>query len=235
MSALREQRPESDGDFDLVEIVAGLRALRTASQKRRYRGAAPPLPSREIIVDMVESLVAALYPRHFGPADLLPARRRRVHRSARSMGALPPSERQIELELRSPRNGRAGAGSIRRAAPATSSKDFAAAICRTCARCSTATSGPHSTGDPSAKSIDEIIFCFPGFAAIARHRLAHELYDLGVTMIARIIAEDAHSRDRHRHPPGRRDRRAVFHRPRHRASSSARRRSSAATCASIRR
>ena len=37
------------------------------------------------------------------------------------------------------------------------------------------------------------MFCFPGFAAIARHRLAHELYDLGVTMIARIIAEDAHS------------------------------------------
>jgi serine O-acetyltransferase len=49
-------------------------------------------------------------------------------------------------------------------------------------------------GDPSAKSIDEIIFCFPGFAAIIRHRLAHALYDLGSTMIARIIAEDAHSR-----------------------------------------
>ena len=48
-------------------------------------------------------------------------------------------------------------------------------------------------GDPSARSIDEIVFCFPGFAAIARHRLAHELYDLGVGMIARIIAEDAHS------------------------------------------
>src|SRR5208337_5625519 len=48
-------------------------------------------------------------------------------------------------------------------------------------------------GDPSAKSIDEIAFCFPGFAAIASHRLEHELYALGVTMIARIIAEDAHS------------------------------------------
>ncbi len=48
-------------------------------------------------------------------------------------------------------------------------------------------------GDPSAKSIDEIIFCFPGFAAIVRHRLAHQLYSLGATMIARIIAEHAHS------------------------------------------
>ncbi len=48
-------------------------------------------------------------------------------------------------------------------------------------------------GDPSAKSIDEIIFSFPGFAAIIRHRLAHPLHRLGVTMIARIMAEIAHS------------------------------------------
>jgi serine O-acetyltransferase len=48
-------------------------------------------------------------------------------------------------------------------------------------------------GDPSARSIDEIVFCFPGFAAIIRHRLAHQLHKVGVTMIARIIAEHAHS------------------------------------------
>jgi serine O-acetyltransferase len=49
-------------------------------------------------------------------------------------------------------------------------------------------------GDPSARSIDEIVFSFPGIAAIIRHRLAHRLYRLGVTMIARIIAEHAHSK-----------------------------------------
>jgi serine O-acetyltransferase len=48
-------------------------------------------------------------------------------------------------------------------------------------------------GDPSARSIDEIVFSFPGIAAIIRHRLAHQLYRHGVTMIARIIAEHAHS------------------------------------------
>ena len=49
------------------------------------------------------------------------------------------------------------------------------------------------TGDPSAKSVDEVVFCFPGVAALIRHRLAHELYLLGVPMLARIIAEKAHS------------------------------------------
>ena len=48
-------------------------------------------------------------------------------------------------------------------------------------------------GDPSAKSIDEIVFCFPGVAAVIRHRLAHQLYRLGAPMLARIIAEIAHS------------------------------------------
>jgi serine O-acetyltransferase len=47
--------------------------------------------------------------------------------------------------------------------------------------------------DPSAKSIDEVIFCFPGVAAIMRHRLAHELYRLGAPLLPRIVAEIAHA------------------------------------------
>ncbi len=192
MSALREQRPESDGDFDLIEIVDGLRSLRTASQKRRYRGAAPPLPSREIIVDVVESLVAALYPRHFGPTDLLPANVDPF--IVRTLeGALQALVRQIELELAlaKERQGGARIDSPRRAPDIV--KDFAGDLPSVRALLDSDVRAAFA-GDPSAKSIDEIIFCFPGFAAIIRHRLAHALYDLGVTMIARIIAEDAHSR-----------------------------------------
>ena len=48
-------------------------------------------------------------------------------------------------------------------------------------------------GDPSAKSLDEIVFCYPGVAAALRHRIAHELYGAGATMIARIMAEHSHS------------------------------------------
>ena len=48
-------------------------------------------------------------------------------------------------------------------------------------------------GDPAAGSHEEAIFCYPGMTAIIYHRLAHELYRLGATLIARMIAEKAHS------------------------------------------
>lgn len=48
-------------------------------------------------------------------------------------------------------------------------------------------------GDPAAQSPSETIFCYPGIYAITNHRIAHELYILGVPVIPRIISENAHS------------------------------------------
>jgi serine O-acetyltransferase len=48
-------------------------------------------------------------------------------------------------------------------------------------------------GDPAAKSPSETIFCYPGIFAITNHRVAHELYRLGVPVIPRIISENAHA------------------------------------------
>ncbi|KNZ42675.1 serine O-acetyltransferase [Acetobacterium bakii] len=48
-------------------------------------------------------------------------------------------------------------------------------------------------GDPAAESKDEIIFSYPGLLAISIHRLAHELYELAVPLIPRIMSEYAHS------------------------------------------
>jgi serine O-acetyltransferase len=48
-------------------------------------------------------------------------------------------------------------------------------------------------GDPAAKSPAETIFCYPGIFAVTNHRVAHELYRLGVPVIPRIISENAHN------------------------------------------
>ena len=48
-------------------------------------------------------------------------------------------------------------------------------------------------GDPAATSPDEAIVCYPGFSAIVHHRLAHELYELGVPLVPRMISEIAHA------------------------------------------
>jgi serine O-acetyltransferase len=49
-------------------------------------------------------------------------------------------------------------------------------------------------GDPACKSLDEVIFCYPGFEAITVYRLAHWLHELEVPLIPRMMTEWAHSR-----------------------------------------
>lgn len=49
-------------------------------------------------------------------------------------------------------------------------------------------------GDPAAKSRTEVIRTYPGFIAIAAHRVAHFLHQTGVALIPRIISEYAHSK-----------------------------------------
>ena len=49
-------------------------------------------------------------------------------------------------------------------------------------------------GDPSAKTYSEIIKSFPGFIAVLAYRIAHELYELNVPIIPRVIAEYAHDK-----------------------------------------
>lgn len=48
-------------------------------------------------------------------------------------------------------------------------------------------------GDPAAKSIDEIIYSYPGFYAVTVYRIAHEILTLGVPLMSRIMSEHAHS------------------------------------------
>jgi serine O-acetyltransferase len=49
-------------------------------------------------------------------------------------------------------------------------------------------------GDPAAASAEEIILSYPGLLGIASHRIAHELYRLGVPMLPRMMSEVTHSR-----------------------------------------
>lgn len=46
--------------------------------------------------------------------------------------------------------------------------------------------------DPAAHSVDEVILAYPGFLALACHRIAHQLSASGVTLLPRLIAEFAH-------------------------------------------
>lgn len=49
-------------------------------------------------------------------------------------------------------------------------------------------------GDPAAKSREEVVLAYPGVYAIFVHRIAHELFELGVPLIPRLMSEHAHSK-----------------------------------------
>ena len=175
-------------DHDIEATVSALSALRRASQAQRYGTGAPPqLPSKFVMASIVDGVTAALYPRHYGPAELpsdgvdefiastlktcLAGLREQVRREfALFPGDAQPNDRLPKHIVD------AFAQSLPRVRLALDA-DIRAAY----------------AGDPAAKSLDEIIFCYPGVAALIKHRLAHELYRLGVPMLARIIAEVAHS------------------------------------------
>jgi serine O-acetyltransferase len=43
--------------------------------------------------------------------------------------------------------------------------------------------------DPAAKSVIEILLCYPGFHAILMHRLSHKLYQMGVPLMPRVLSQ----------------------------------------------
>ncbi len=48
--------------------------------------------------------------------------------------------------------------------------------------------------DPASESVEEVILCYPGFFSIAVYRLAHELYEMKVPVLPRIMCEFAHGK-----------------------------------------
>ncbi|MDQ1238450.1 MAG: serine O-acetyltransferase [Thermodesulfobacteriota bacterium] len=51
----------------------------------------------------------------------------------------------------------------------------------------------HYDGDPASKSLDEIVFSYPGLYAIFVYRVAHELFLRAIPLMPRIMTEHAHS------------------------------------------
>jgi serine O-acetyltransferase len=183
----RRSRATPAGEGLLDGVVAQLGALRRRSHQNRYgERVLPELPSRPATVEIVDGVAAALFPRHYGPKDLTYDRvdafvTETLERAFASLAR----QAKLELEL-------TGATARLAPAPAQIAQRFAEALPRIRATLETDIQAAYE-GDPAATSIDEVMCCYPGIAAVIRHRVAHELYRLGLPMLARITAEVAHS------------------------------------------
>ncbi|SFK33905.1 serine O-acetyltransferase EpsC [Methylocapsa palsarum] len=180
-----------DAKWDIDAIVAELRALRVASLERLKKGHKPPkVPSRKALAGIVEGFSAALFPNRLGPADLGGEGTDFFvgHTLDKALRELV-SQVSIEFEFAS------GADAIS-AADRGRADDVAHALLHKLpkirALLDTDIRAAYD-GDPAATSLDMVLACYPGVTAMIHHRLAHALYRLGAPLVARLIAEIAHS------------------------------------------
>ncbi|MBT9515996.1 MAG: serine acetyltransferase [Methyloversatilis discipulorum] len=185
---------DSEGSWQLDHIVSELHDIRTrwrGAQQRTTECGAREFPSREALRDIAEALCGALFPMRLGPSDL--------HQESEDFyigytldAALNALLHQVRLELRY---------DARRAASPQSDVDllaraivaeFALSLPGLRALLDTDVLAAYQ-GDPAARSVDEVLLCYPGVLAVIHHRIAHKLYALGVPLVARIISEAAHS------------------------------------------
>ena len=185
-----------DADFApsqwaLDRIVLQLRSLRTEwRQMMKPEGVSYELPSREALADVVGGLTSALFPRHFGPPSLTEEGvdyfiGQTLDRELQAL--LVQIQRELLLTGR-PSRSRTDIAAHARDIIGKFAEDLpkVRALLETDIRAA-------FDGDPAARSIDEVLFCYPGIFAMTHHRLAHELYKLGAPLAARIIAELSHS------------------------------------------
>jgi serine O-acetyltransferase len=180
--------------FDLKQVVtelAGVRQRWRESQRRSTEPGGRELPSREALAHIIDSLRGVLFPMRLGPADLRQESEDFYvgHTLDSVLHALLV---QVRLELQyavrhQPYQDALGIDTdavklvhdFSRELPSIRGlldADVLAAF----------------EGDPAARSVDEVLLCYPGILAMIHHRLAHHLYVLGVPLLARIVAELAH-------------------------------------------
>jgi len=150
-----------------------------------------PMPSVETLQDIMEGLKAVLFPGFFGHSELTP-HNLRFHVGAvldRSLGLLQEQIKRgfcffCSVEEMSctdcERSARDLADAFARKLPDVQqmlASDVQAAFC----------------GDPAARHPGEAIFCYPSILAMTHYRVAHELHELGIPLIPRMLTEFAHS------------------------------------------
>lgn len=177
--------------WNIDSIVSELHALRVRSLEDRQRRNRPPkLPSRKTLVSVLDGLYAALFPNRLGLPEL--TEEGIDYFVGHTLdAALRDLFHQIRLELRFSAEHDAGGDAYRERAIAIT-HEFAARLPAVRETLDADIVAAYE-GDPAARSVDEVLVCYPGIMAVTHHRLAHELHLLGVPLIARMVAEIAHS------------------------------------------
>ncbi len=187
--------PELQPNWKLDQVVGELRAIRRdwrESCARNHECGGRELPAPGPVREIMNALRGALFPMRLGPPDL--RQESEDFYVAHTLdSALHALHQQVLLELQYTSRIQGNETEQNFAALAFNIvRTFAAALPRVRSMLDTDVRAAYN-GDPAARSVDEILLCYPGACAMIHHRIAHQLYKLSVPMIARIISEIAHS------------------------------------------
>ncbi len=186
-----DSQPANEQRWDINAIVDELRDLRQASLVARQRLDQPAkLPSRAALTSIVESIITALFPNRLA-SQALDGESVDYFVGHTLDRALHELVGQIVRELRFVARGAIASNEQRDQATAIV-REFASQLPQIRSLLETDIAAAYE-GDPAARSVDEVLACYPGVTAIAHYRLAHALFKLGAVLVARIVAEIAHS------------------------------------------
>ena len=181
--------------WHLAPVIACLRATRErwrAAHQRLRESGGREFPSREALEAVVQDLCGVLYPMRLGPPNLHQESEDDYigHTLDRTLNALLG---QIRLELADAarKSERDTQGIEIRAVRIV--REFLTALPAIRAQLDADVDAAFR-GDPAARSVDEVVLCYPGVLAIIHHRLAHRIYRMGAPLVARIISEIAHGK-----------------------------------------
>ncbi|MBX3300962.1 MAG: hypothetical protein KF693_01975 [Nitrospira sp.] len=186
------QQETAASTWSLDQIVTELRASRELTHNIRHHGRIHELPSRNRLLGIVEGLCAALFPTHYGRADLNETNIDYFvgHTLNQTLPLLQDQVRRGLLFASQPDDQPGQPTLDRKAGEITGA--FASQLPAIRALLFTDLQAAYQ-GDPAATSASEILLCYPGMTAVIYYRIAHALYGLGALLVARLISDIAHS------------------------------------------
>ena len=191
IDARRAERPL----FELQSVVNALAAARRdwrSAQQRSNEPGGRELPSRDALAGILQELRGVLFPMRLGPPDLR-QESEDFYVGHTLSAVLHALHTQVRLELGYAARLHPGDKPDALAAQAVHIVRTFASELATIRRLLDSDVLAAFEGDPAARSVDEVLLCYPGIQAMIHHRVAHQLYRSGVPLLARMVAELAHA------------------------------------------
>ena len=175
----------------LLSVVDEICAASDGLARQRSLPCQYVLPSRDTLVEMIESLRSVLFPGYFGTTEL-DDQSVRFHVGATLDRVLRTLKEQVKRGMCFVCDHKEPDCPKCEKKTRSMTREFLARLPEVRRLLATDVQAAYE-GDPAATSPDEAILCYPGILAITSFRLAHELFRLEVPLLPRIITEHAHS------------------------------------------